>query len=92
MNPGEEPGDLGLRQKFAEKLEEMARPNHVAEAPTVKVVSMWHGTTHAAVEHIGQEGFAKLATTDIGFFGKGIYGTWEAKYAYDVYCKGKEGG
>jgi hypothetical protein len=91
-NPGEEAGDLGLRQRFAEKLEDMARPNSVTEAPAVKVVSMWHGTSCEAVDHIGQEGFAKLASTDIGFFGKGIYGTWEVKYAYDVYCKGKEEG
>jgi len=33
-------------------------------------------------------GFANLASTDAGFFGKGLYATPDAEYAYQIYSKG----
>ena len=69
----------------------MTMKNQDPEFPTVKIISMWHGTHISTIEHICKEGFANLAMTDFGFFGKGIYGTFEAEYADEVYGHGKHG-
>ena len=52
----------------------------------VKEVWMWHGTKKSLVDSILQTSFANLATTDAGFFGKGLYFTPQPAYAFDVYC------
>lgn len=56
--------------------------------PHVKIMPTWHGTSAGAIESICETGYANLATTDSGFFGKGIYTAHEAEYAYRVYSKG----
>jgi len=48
---------------------------------------MWHGTKKAIVDSIFKTGYANLATTDSGYFGKGVYGAYEAEYSYRVYAK-----
>lgn len=59
--------------------------------PHVRLVPTWHGTKKEHLESIYNTGLANLATIDTGYFGKGIYGTAEAEYAYRVYSKGSEG-
>jgi hypothetical protein len=56
--------------------------------PFVHIMPTWHGTSAGAISSICETGYASLATTDAGFFGKGIYTTHEAEYAYRVYSKG----
>jgi flagellar motor protein MotB len=59
--------------------------------PHVKLIPMWHGTKAAALDSMFQTGFANLATTDSGFFGKGIYAAGEAEYSSRVYGQGGTG-
>ena len=92
--PSEEEGEeekKEQRKEVIQKLEKMSEGNRKEETPDVKILMMWHGTHRDAVEHICREGFANLATTDIGFYGKGIYGTWEVECADEVYGHGKHG-
>eukprot|EP00727_Mastigamoeba_balamuthi_P009730 m51a1_g538 hypothetical protein (1646) ;mRNA; f:393452-399734 len=56
--------------------------------PHVKVMPVWHGTTAKSLDSVFRSGYAALARTDGGFFGKGVYNAVEARYAYNVYCKG----
>ena len=49
---------------------------------------MFHGTKAGLLSSIFKTGFANLATTDSGFFGKGIYNTSDAEYAHRVYSDG----
>jgi len=51
----------------------------------IPIVPVWHGTKPELIEPICRSGFFNLATTDDGFFGKGIYGTPQAEYACRVY-------
>lgn len=69
-------------------LAELGRPYMDVDAPNVTLLPLWHGTSGAKVGSVAGTGFANLATTDGGFFGKGIYGTLEPEYAYRVYAKG----
>jgi len=48
---------------------------------------VWHGTNDAVLPSILNGSFANLASTDDGFYGKGIYGTPDAEYAWRVYAK-----
>lgn len=57
--------------------------------PDVKILPLWHGTNPAILGSIFETGYANLATTDSGFFGKGLYFSHEAEYAYRVYSHGK---
>ncbi len=49
---------------------------------------IWHGSRLNLLESILKTGFANLATTDLGYYGKGIYGTTNAEYAKRVYSEG----
>ncbi len=42
---------------------------------SIKVVPLWHGTADSVVRNVCETGFAALATTDDGYFGKGLYFT-----------------
>lgn len=55
-------------------------------APQVRLAPFWHGTEPSILESVFKTGFANLATTDAGFFGKGIYTTDAAAYAHRVYA------
>jgi len=57
--------------------------------PDVYILGSWHGTNPDIVGSIFETGFANLATTDSGFFGKGLYFSREAEYAYRVYSHGE---
>jgi hypothetical protein len=39
----------------------------------ISLLPLWHGTSPSVLESILTTGFANLATTDVGFFGKGLY-------------------
>jgi len=54
----------------------------------VSIFAGWHGTSKEVVSQICSGGFASLATTDQGFFGKGLYFTNSIDYAQRVYSKG----
>ena len=49
---------------------------------------IWHGSSLDSLASILKTGFANLATTDLGYYGKGIYGTTSAEYAKRVYSGG----
>lgn len=76
------------RARVIQTLEQMAAPYQDSACPNVKIVAMWHGTKPAILGSIFRTGFANLASTDPGFYGKGIYSTWEAEYAHRVYSQG----
>jgi len=65
----------------------MAKSYQDNDYPLVNLLPMWHGTKAAIVDSIFRTGYANLATTDSGFFGKGIYGAHEAEYSYRIYAK-----
>ena len=48
----------------------------------------WHGTRPQVLDSIFRAGYANLASTDLGFFGKGLYFSHEACYASQVYSQG----
>ena len=65
----------------------------------VKLVPLWHGSTDAKCQSVAQTGFTFFGkttlmgshaegSTDIGFFGSGIYFTNSARYAADIYSDG----
>jgi len=55
----------------------------------IPLIPLWHGTSPGAEEKIASNGYATLALTDSGFFGKGcFYGTPQVEYASRVYGRG----
>lgn len=76
------------RQKVDELFKQMAKPYTDPDYPNVNLLPLWHGTRSDILDSILRSGFANLATTDAGFFGKGLYSTFEAEYAYRVYSQG----
>lgn len=58
------------------------------DTPNVRLLLAWHGTKPSILSSIFETGFANLAEKDPGYFGKGIYGAYEAEYSYRVYSKG----
>eukprot|EP00727_Mastigamoeba_balamuthi_P010114 m51a1_g5725 hypothetical protein (1369) ;mRNA; f:1114477-1120359 len=81
-------GSSDLRTNVVQRLAEMAGKTPEPAYPNVKLVPMWHGTRAEVLESVFRAGFANLATTDEGFFGKGVYSAYEARYASEVYSKG----
>ena len=66
----------------------MAKPYLDPNYPAVKILPLWHGTRPEILDSIFRAGYANLATTDSGYFGKGFYSAYEARYSYSVYAKG----
>ena len=54
---------------------------HNSSLEHANLMLMWHGCPASKIEHICNTGCADLATTDAGFFGRGVYCTPEADYA-----------
>ena len=77
------------RQTVLSLFNEKAYPASDSSYPGVKLIPLWHGTDASAVDSLLHTGYVNLATTDKGFFGRGIYGTPDAEYAHRVYSKGK---
>jgi serine/threonine protein kinase/WD40 repeat protein len=74
------------RQRIDCLHQQMTAPFADSTAPNVRIMPAWHGTDAAVLDSVFQTGFANLATTDSGFFGKGLYTTGEADYAHRVYA------
>lgn len=69
-------------------LEKMSKPYQDPERPQLTILPGWHGTKPSILSSIFETGYANLATTDPGFFGRGIYSAGEAAYASSTYSKG----
>ena len=82
---------IGWRAKVMQRFAAMTGPYQDPVFPHVKIIPVWHGTKAAIVTSIAKTGFANLATTDAGFFGKGLYSSYEAEYAYRAYGPGQLG-
>jgi tetratricopeptide (TPR) repeat protein len=80
--------DPQWRKTIANLYHEMSSFYIDPDYPDVKLLPLWHGTNPDFLKSLFQAGYANLATTDKGFFGKGIYSTHEAEYADRVYSKG----
>ncbi len=89
-DPIEPQENIAWRIEVHQQFKAMAKPYLDSDYPSVNLLPMWHGTKTEIVDSIFRTGYASLATTDNGFFGKGIYGAHEAEYSYRVYAK--EGG
>lgn len=76
------------RAKTLQLLTDFSRDFTDTDFPDVTLVPAWHGTNPATLHSIFTTGYANIATTDSGFFGKGIYSALEADYAHRVYSKG----
>ena len=74
------------REAIVQVVDSLARPFTDPSFPDVSIVPVWHGTSATALPSILNGSFANLASTDSGFFGKGIYGTPDAEYAWRVYA------
>lgn len=77
-----------LRAQVDKQWQTLAAPYTDQDCPDVKLLPLWHGTRPEILESIFKTGYANLAVTDSGYFGKGIYGAYEAEYAFRVYSKG----
>eukprot|EP00727_Mastigamoeba_balamuthi_P014049 m51a1_g9267 hypothetical protein (774) ;mRNA; r:76070-78900 len=85
-------GNVVQRASVIERLTALAEPHGDPEFPAVGLLPLWHGTSPALLDSICQTGFANLATTDVGYFGKGLYTSVEAIYAHDAYAAHTPGG
>lgn len=77
-----------LRLNIAQTLQLATNNYSSSHYKNVKFLPMFHGTKEEALKSICETGFANLATTDFGYFGKGIYNSSHAEYAYRVYSDG----
>jgi hypothetical protein len=68
--------------------QQLAQPHADTDYPAVKLLPLWHGTNPNLIDSICKTGYANLAKTDSGYFGKGIYSSHEAEYAYRVFSEG----
>jgi hypothetical protein len=73
------------REAVLNQFGELTAVNADPAYPDVKLAFFFHSTHHKSLNGICDGGFANLALTDPGFFGKGIYTTNAAGYAVDVY-------
>eukprot|EP00727_Mastigamoeba_balamuthi_P011505 m51a1_g6978 hypothetical protein (721) ;mRNA; f:119344-122728 len=92
-NPAYQPrwiGDkcLSARGAAADALHRLTGPFRSESFQDVSLAPAWHGTSPQILDSILKTGYANLAMTDEGFFGKGIYSTPEARYAWEVYAHG----
>jgi serine/threonine protein kinase len=76
------------RAKVHHMWQVMAAPYCDDDYPHVKLLPLWHGTSPTVLGSILKTGYANLAITDCGYFGRGLYSTCEADYAWKYYSKG----
>lgn len=77
-----------LRGAIHTLFEKMTAAYQDKDCPNVKLIPVWHGTKPEILPSLFKAGFASLALVDAGYFGKGIYGPYEAEYSHRVYSKG----
>lgn len=86
--PNESPTtETDWRQRVSDKWNAMAFRDNTYRH--IKLLPFWHGTDPAILGSIFETGYANLATTDSGFFGKGLYFSNAADYAYRCYSRGE---
>jgi len=90
QDPIESTDQIAWRGQIHQQCIRLAKPYQDSDYPAVNLLPMWHGTKKDIVDSIFKTGYVNLATTDSGYFGKGVYGAYEAEYSYRVYAK--EGG
>jgi serine/threonine protein kinase len=73
--------DGGARAEVARRLEDLADPWQDDDYPDVKLMPLWHGTQRDKLGSLLSAGYGAFGDTDDGYFGKGIYATFEAAYA-----------
>jgi hypothetical protein len=73
------------REAVLNQFDALTASNTDPDYPDVKLAFFFHSTHHNSVKGISAGGFANLALTDPGFYGKGIYTTNAGGYALDVY-------
>lgn len=74
-----------LREKVLEIFKEKTKDYSTEQCYFLPV---WHGTREEVLKSIFKTGFANLANTDLGYYGKGIYGSTNAEYVKRVYSGG----
>jgi len=72
--------------------EKLTHPYKDPDHPDVKLLPAFHGTKKEILDSLFRTGYASLATTDKGYFGKGIYSSHEAEYAHRCYSSVHENG
>jgi len=77
-------GQVPTRQEILDRLEYIS----IGKEGNITIVPVFHGTRESLVDEICETGFASLAKTDPGYFGRGIYFTPQAEYAARVYGYG----
>jgi len=78
------------RKKINDRFMQLTKPYTDPDCPAVKLLPLWHGTKRSILPSLFSTGYANLATTDAGFYGKGLYSAGEAEYSYRVYADNKE--
>jgi len=79
-------GETPLRSKIMHRFKKFVVCHSEENIP---LIPLWHGTSPGSEVKILSNGYATLASTDPGFFGKGcFYGTPQTEYACRVYGKG----
>lgn len=76
------------RTKIHNQWQSLAIDYKDSNYPDVKLLPLWHGTRPEILESLFKTGYVNLATTDSGYFGKGLYSAHEAEYSYRVYSRG----
>ena len=71
--------DDGIKMRHLADMKRMFLHNSSLEHANMML--LWHGCPPSKIERICNTGCADLATTDAGFFGRGVYCTPEADYA-----------
>jgi serine/threonine protein kinase len=73
--------DGGARAEVARRLEILTDPWQDEDYPGIKLMPLWHGTQRNNLGSLLSTGYGPFGDTDDGYFGKGIYATFEAAYA-----------
>ena len=84
----EEYGLNALRESIMDRFHRLSQPYATERYRGLHFLPLWHATSAKLLPSILSTGFANLATTDLGYFGKGIYGSTHAEYAKRVYGGG----
>ncbi len=73
--------DGEARAEVARRLEFLTEPWQDDDYPDVKLMPLWHGTQRDKLGSLLSAWYGAFGDTDDGYFGKGIYATFEAAYA-----------
>ena len=77
--------NAGVRKKVRKIFEKQTEEYSTDKCSFLPV---WHGTKSEVLDKILKTGFANLAKTDVGYYGKGIYGSTNVEYVKRVYSGG----